>query len=243
MEEIIVSGKQEFLGKQVPIIKGGFGENQKCVLASTIAEIHSVATKEINKLINNNKDEFEDNIDIIDLKTGDCEELVLQNGLLTKAQYGNAKNVYLLSEQGYIALVGLMRTDKAREIRKEFRRNYFRMQEHIEKVAQTNNELSVQSKELLDSLDNKLGDLDKYYRPTHKKKLDINRHIKNCLGVNATRENADMVKEILLARLGNYHTYEEVPKDILHTSKTADLIFEICNSINTQFGQVQECMF
>lgn len=243
MEGIIVTGKQEFLGKQVPIIKGGFGENQKCVLASTIAEIHGVATKEVNKLINNNKDEFEDGIDIIDLKTGDCEELVLQNRLLTKAQYGNANNVYLLSEQGYIALVGLMRTDKAREIRKEFRRNYFRMQEHIEVVAQTNNELSVKSKELLDSLDNKLGDLDRYYRPTHKKKLDINKHIKNCLGVNSSRENADRVKEILLTELGLYKTYEEVPKDKLHSTETAKMIERICNNINTQFGQIQECMF
>lgn len=240
MEEIIVSGKQEFLGKQVPIIKGGFGENQKCVLASTIAEIHDTKVKHINELITKNIDEFEEGIDILDLMSNDLKVVATDLGFIKS---NSQKYCYLLSEQGYIALVGLMRTDRAREIRKEFRRNYFRMQEHIEKVSQTNNELSVQSKELLDSLDNKLGDLDKYFRPTHKKKLDINRHIKNCLGVNATRENADMVKEILLARLGNYHTYEEVPKDILHTSKTADLIFEICNSINTQFGQVQECMF
>lgn len=109
MEEIIVSGKQEFLGKQVPIIKGGFGENQKCVLASTIAEIHSVATKEINKLINNNKDEFEDNIDIIDLKTFKIKELVVNSGLLSKAQWGNSNNVYILSEQGYAKLYSLFR--------------------------------------------------------------------------------------------------------------------------------------
>lgn len=38
----------------------------------------------------------------------------------------------ILSEQGYMALVGLMRTDKAREIRKQFRRNYFSMVETIQ---------------------------------------------------------------------------------------------------------------
>lgn len=241
MNEIIVTGKQEFLGKQVPIIKGGFGENQKCVLVNTIAEIHGVETKAINQLINNNKDEFEDGIDIIDMKSSNDLEVIANDLGFIKSN--SQKYCYILSEQGYMALAGLMKTDKAKEIRKEFRRNYFRMQEHIEVVAQTNNELSVQSKELLDSLDNKLGDLERYYRPTHKKKLDINKHIKNCLGVNSSRENADRVKEILLTELGLYKTYEEVPKDKLHSTETAKMIERICNNINTQFGQIQECMF
>lgn len=240
MEDIIVTGKQEFLGKQVPIIKGGFGENQKCVLASTIAEIHGKEVKYINELIKNNIEEFEEGIDLLDLMSSDFKVVATDLGFIKS---NNQKYCYLLSEQGYIALVGLMKTDKARAIRKEFRRNYFRMQEHIEVVAQTNNELSVQSKELLDSLDNKLGDLERYYRPTHKKKLDINKHIKNCLGVNSSRENADRVKEILLTELGLYKTYEEVPKDKLHSTETAKMIERICNNINTQFGQIQECMF
>lgn len=240
MSDIIVTGKQEFLGKQVPIIKGGFGENQKCVLASTIAEIHGKEVKYINELIKNNIEEFEEGIDLLDLMSTDFKVVATDLGFIKS---NNQKYCYLLSEQGYIALVGLMKTDKARAIRKEFRRNYFRMQEHIEVVAQTNNELSVQSKELLDSLDNKLGDLERYYRPTHKKKLDINKHIKNCLGVNSSRENADRVKEILLTELGLYKTYEEVPKDKLHSIETAKMIERICNNINTQFGQIQECMF
>ncbi|WP_195966852.1 ORF6N domain-containing protein [Clostridium sp. 1001283B150210_160208_E6] len=240
MSDIIVTGKQEFLGKQVPIIKGGFGENQKCVLASTIAEIHGKEVKYINELIKNNIEEFEEGIDLLDLMSTDFKVVATDLGFIKS---NNQKYCYLLSEQGYIALVGLMKTDKARAIRKEFRRNYFRMQEHIEVVAQTNNELSVQSKELLDSLDNKLGDLERYYRPTHKKKLDINKHIKNCLGVNSSRENADRVKEILLTELGLYKTYEEVPKDKLHSIETAKMIERICNNINTQFGLIQECMF
>lgn len=196
--------------------------------------------KTLNELIKNNIEEFEEGIDLLDLMSSDFKVVATDLGFIKS---NNQKYCYLLSEQGYIALVGLMKTDKARAIRKEFRRNYFRMQEHIEVVAQTNNELSVKSKELLDSLGNKLGDLDRYYRPTHKKKLDINKHIKNCLGVNSSRENADRVKEILLTELGLYKTYEEVPKDKLHSTETAKMIERICNNINTQFGQIQECMF
>ena len=130
-KELIVKGTQEFLGKEIPVIEGGFGEGQKVILAKTVAEIHDIKVKEINKLINSNIKEFKFGIDIIDLKTGDYEEPVLQKGLLTKAQWGNANNIYLLSEQGYFALVQLMRTEKAKEIRKELRREYFKMRETI----------------------------------------------------------------------------------------------------------------
>ena len=130
-KDLIVKGKQEFLGKEIPVIEGGFGEGKKVILAKTIAEIHDVKVKEINKLINSNIKEFKFGIDILDLKTGSYEEPVLQNGLFTKAQWGNSKNIYILSEQGYFALVQLMKTEKAKEIRKELRREYFKMRETI----------------------------------------------------------------------------------------------------------------
>ena len=57
--EIEITGVQEFLGKEIPVIEGGFGEGEKVVLAKTIAEIHEVDLKRINELINKNLDEFE----------------------------------------------------------------------------------------------------------------------------------------------------------------------------------------
>ena len=116
MNELQIKGTQNFLGKEIPVIEGGFGEGQKVMLVKTIAEIHEVKVKEINKLINNNRDEFDNEIDILDLKTGDYKEPVLENNLLTKAEWGNSKNIYLLSEQGYYALVTLMKTEKAKVI-------------------------------------------------------------------------------------------------------------------------------
>nr|UVM83317.1 MAG: hypothetical protein [Bacteriophage sp.] len=52
-------------------------------------------------------------MEIIDLKTGDYQSLVLDNGLLTKAQIGNANNIYILSERGYAKLIKIMDTDLA----------------------------------------------------------------------------------------------------------------------------------
>lgn len=131
MNNLTVKGTQEFLGKEIPVIEGGFGEGKKVILAKTIAEIHEMRTDKVNALIRDNIDEFENGVDILDLKTKPCQGYVLENNLFTKAQWGNAKNIYLLSEQGYMALVMLMRTEKAKEIRKKLRKEYFTMREII----------------------------------------------------------------------------------------------------------------
>ena len=107
--EIRVSGTQAFMGKEIPVILGGFGEGQKAVLAKTISEIHEVETKYINKLINKNYRRFKEGVDIIDLKTGSPKAFVLQLGF-TNAQWGNANNIYLLSERGYAKLNNAINT-------------------------------------------------------------------------------------------------------------------------------------
>lgn len=144
MMELQVKGTQSFMGKEIPVVEGGFGEGQKVILAKTIAEIHGMRIGKINELINTNIDEFEFGVDILDLKTKPYQGSVLENNLFTKAQWGNAKNIYLLSEQGYMALVMLMRTEKAKEIRKQLRKEYFAMREVI------NSDEQLKAKLLLD---------------------------------------------------------------------------------------------
>lgn len=143
--EIEITGTQDFLGKEIPVIEGGFGEGQKVVLAKTIAEIHEVELRKINELINNNIDEFEEGIDILDLK-GDEDFAILakDNGLYTQNALNASSNVYLLSEQGYMALVSLMRTEKAKELRKKFRREYFTMRKVIKEESSKLDQLSPQ---------------------------------------------------------------------------------------------------
>ena len=127
--EIDVVGTQEFLGKEIPVIEGGFGEGEKVVLAKTIAEIHEVDLKRINELINKNLDEFEEGIDILNLKDGgDFEVVATDLGFITS---NRQEYCYILSEQGYFTLVSLMRTEKAKELRKKFRREYFAMRKQI----------------------------------------------------------------------------------------------------------------
>lgn len=139
---IEVKGKQEFMGKEIPVVEGGFGEGQKVVLAKTIAEIHGMELREVNQLINNNIDEFDFGIDILDLKNTKYFNIIT-NDLEIKVS-NNTKNFYLLSEQGYHALVSLMRTEKAKTIRKQLRREYFAMRKVINSSEQLKSNLLLE---------------------------------------------------------------------------------------------------
>lgn len=134
-KELTINGIREINGKEIKVIEGGFGENQKCITAKQISEIHGVETKYINKLINNNIKRFKENIDIIDLKTSSYEEPVLEM-LFTKAQIGNAKNIYVLSERGYSKIIKIMDTDLAWDIHDELIDNYFTMRQALQEANQ-----------------------------------------------------------------------------------------------------------
>ena len=129
--EIEITGVQEFLGKEIPVIEGGFGEGEKVVLAKTIAEIHEVELKKVNELIKHNLDEFEEGIDILDLKDNGLYQVPLEELGFSNRDISISKNIYILSEQGYFTLVSLMRTEKAKGLRKKFRREYFAMRKQI----------------------------------------------------------------------------------------------------------------
>ena len=130
MNEIKVVGRQDFMGLELPVIEGGFGEGMRVMTAHTIAQIHGIAVGEINRLTNDNIKEFEDGVDILNLlKVGSTH-------LEIKDKFGIelppvAKNFFIYSEQGYMALVGLMRSEESREIRKKIRREYFSMRQII----------------------------------------------------------------------------------------------------------------
>ena len=116
-------------------VSGGFGEDKKAMLVKDIAKIHGREVKEVNKLINNKRYRFKDGVDIIDLKTGYSESPVLQLGI-TKAEYGNSNNIYLLSERGYSKLLKIMDDDLAWDIYDQLVDDYFNMREQ-RRIPQT----------------------------------------------------------------------------------------------------------
>lgn len=133
MNNLVIRGTQTIEGKEVRIIEGGFGEGQKCMLASDIALQHEVSTPDINKLINRNYERFTIN-DLLDLKNcqSSNDQQLLSMGF-TKMQISKAKNIFLLSERGYTKLVAMMSNDNEKkwEVMDKIVDDYFRMREAL----------------------------------------------------------------------------------------------------------------
>lgn len=132
--DLIISGKQDFMGKEIPVIHGGFGENKKCICDKTIAEIHSMENKHVRERINQNIKRFKEDVDFIDLKqrvgqTGTLE--LLQELGYAKQSITQAEHIYILSERGYAKLIKIMDTDLAWEIHDKLIDEYFELRENV----------------------------------------------------------------------------------------------------------------
>ena len=126
-----VQGKQQFMGKEIPVVLGGFGEKQKVVTDKMVAEIHNVEPKRIRELINNNIKRFKKDIDFIDLKATDVDTdgSTLSNLGYSVQQIKVCKNIYLLSERGYAKLIKIMDTDLAWDVHDQLMDEYFHLRE------------------------------------------------------------------------------------------------------------------
>lgn len=132
MKKLIIKGLQEVLGKEIPIIEGGFGDGKRCITDKNIAEIHDMKAIHVREAVNKNIKRFKENIDFIDLK--DIENF--DNNLLvslnySKMQISKAEHIYLLSERGYSKLIKIFDTDLAWELHDILMDNYFAMREVI----------------------------------------------------------------------------------------------------------------
>lgn len=128
MNEIKIAGRQNFMGFDIPVVLGGFGEGKKCVSDKTIAEIHSQPVFEIRRRIGDNIKRFSEGIDFIDMK----QRMALTHTLEFLLSLGYAKqsiiqaeHIYILSERGYAKLIKIMDTDKAWEVHDKLIHEYF----------------------------------------------------------------------------------------------------------------------
>ncbi len=130
MNELKVLGQEKIGQYEFTGIEGGFGQNKRAMLVKDIAAIHGKEVKEVNRLIKSNINRFKFGIDLLDLKRVISNHLFSEYGF-TKAQWGNANNIYMLSERGYAKLLKILEDDKAWEIYDELVDNYFNMREAI----------------------------------------------------------------------------------------------------------------
>lgn len=131
---VLIEGRQEFMGKEIPVISGGFGEGRKCICDKTVAEIHGMREADIRRRITNNIKRFKETIDFIDLKQRVRQmhtlEFLLSLGY-SKQSVTQADHIYLLSERGYAKLIKIMDSDLAWEIHDRLVDEYFTMRDEI----------------------------------------------------------------------------------------------------------------
>lgn len=56
MSELVFKGNQIFMGREIPVIYGGFGETQKCISDKTVAELHSTEIRWVRRRITDNNE-------------------------------------------------------------------------------------------------------------------------------------------------------------------------------------------
>ena len=134
MFNLEIQGTSNIMGIEVPNIFGGFGEGQKSVLIKDMAVAHNEKVFRLNELMGRNSGNFIEGVDYVDLKkqVADCD-MFLKLGF-TKAQVGNAKHIYLLSQMGYMKLVSAMdnTNPKKWDIMNKFITDYFLMVQIIQ---------------------------------------------------------------------------------------------------------------
>lgn len=135
MNNIRLNGTQEFMGVNIPIIEGGFGDGKRVVTAKTISDVHESRLSDINasikRLIEN--DRLKINIDYIDIlsETVSLRDLAKELELFSS---NRTKNAFILSERGYTKLIKAMDDDKSWEVMDEFVDEYFSMRQTIQEV-------------------------------------------------------------------------------------------------------------
>lgn len=147
--QVKVKGTQDFMGKEIPVVEGGFGEGKKCICDKTISEIHGMQMFNIRKRLNDNIKRFEEGVDIIDLKRI-CDINTLIKMGYAKQSITQAEHIYLLSERGYAKLIKIMDTPLAWEVYNRLIDEYFTMRKIINgNVQESEDELMIMSKAFL----------------------------------------------------------------------------------------------
>lgn len=131
MTELKVTNETvEFMGFKLPIIEGGFGDNQRILTELQIARIHSMEIKEVRKsikrLVENNR--LKVNIDYIDIKPQvNYLPMNLELTFGVKEEYlSRTENIFILSERGYTKLVKSMDDDESWDVLDKIVDGYFK---------------------------------------------------------------------------------------------------------------------
>ena len=109
-------------------VMGGFNENSVIVTVKQIGELLDKEDKHINQVINRNIKSFTNEY-LLDLKSVSLNDrdIEMLNSLgYSKQSISNSKNIYILSQAGFLLYLKFAEGDKAIELYKNFIEDYFK---------------------------------------------------------------------------------------------------------------------
>lgn len=135
MNNISVTGTQNFMGIDIPVVEGGFGKDCRVITAKAVSDIHNTRLSDINASIKRliKKKRIKEGVDYINLlsETTPLRDLAKELEMLSS---NRVKNAFILSERGYFKLIKAMDTDKAWEVHDKLVDIYFSSQKQADKT-------------------------------------------------------------------------------------------------------------
>lgn len=130
-------------GRAFTRLIGGFSDDNPSITTKQIGELleYSNGSKTVNLTINRNIDSFDFGTHIVDLKNsvseGNPVYNVLQSQGYSKQSISNSKNLYILSQSGFLLYLKFAEGDRAVELYKDFIEDYFTLKARVELLEKT----------------------------------------------------------------------------------------------------------
>lgn len=129
--ELFTDGKVKSGDREFTRLIGGFGKGKPSITTKQIGELlqYSNGDKTANLTINRNIEHFEFGLHIVDIKNSVSDRNsvyeVLKSQGYSKQSLSNSKNIYILSEAGFLLYLKFAEGDKAITLYKQFLEDYF----------------------------------------------------------------------------------------------------------------------
>lgn len=204
---------------------------QRVVTFKDIDLVHGRVEGTAKSNFNSNKNRFLENEDYFIISNSlkyEIPTLEIPNRGLT-----------VITESGYLMLVKSFTDELAWKVQRQLVNSYFRVKENL--PANLNN-FKNEIASLIDSkVDNKIKELDNYYKPTHSNKIHISNYIKSRLGIQKIDANYEVVKRRILILLGAKKwqdvSYETLRNNMDLVDKCIDVVKRDSPQINFFDGE------
>lgn len=169
---------------------------QRVVTFKDIDMLHERVEGTAKRNFSDNKKHFIENEDYFFVKPADVQKYEIRTSEI------NNRGTYLITESGYLMLVKSLQDDLAWKVQRELVNRYFRVKE-IVNTTKLFNEFKGQLTTFIDDMfDDKLKEVQEYYKIKAQSKTEISTYIKKRLGIVRANDEYEQVKSRVFLLLG-----------------------------------------